>query len=71
MSFWPIVVLAAVAIMLAVLNVSFPLALRTDGASEQFIYLAFLLVISAWTILIKVAKDNPVEQIEIEKSTQP
>lgn len=45
MSFWPIVVLAAVAIILAALNVNFPQALRTEGASEQFIYLAFLLVI--------------------------
>lgn len=45
MSFWPIVVLAAVAIALAMLNVNFPHSLQTEGASEQFIYLAFLLVI--------------------------
>lgn len=30
------------------------------------VILMFLLVISAWTILIKIAKENPVEQIEIK-----
>lgn len=29
------------------------------------VVLMFLLVITAWTILIKIARDNPVEQIEI------
>jgi len=28
----------------------------------------FLLVISAWVLLIKIAQENPVEQIEIERS---
>ena len=30
------------------------------------VILAFLLVISAWTVLIKIAKDNPVETIEVQ-----
>ncbi|MGZ0657602.1 hypothetical protein ACWPKS_18565 [Coraliomargarita sp. W4R72] len=30
--------------------------------------LAFVIVIIAWTCLIKLAKDNPVEQIEIEQT---
>ncbi len=30
--------------------------------------LMFLLVISAWVLLIKIAQENPVEQIEIERS---
>jgi asparagine N-glycosylation enzyme membrane subunit Stt3 len=30
------------------------------------VILAFLLVISAWTILIKVAGENPVETIKID-----
>ncbi|WPJ97666.1 hypothetical protein SH580_08080 [Coraliomargarita algicola] len=33
--------------------------------------LAFILVIIAWTILIKIAKENPVETIEIERTTTP
>jgi cell division septal protein FtsQ len=32
------------------------------------VVLAFLLVITAWTILIKIAKENPVEQIKMEQS---
>lgn len=35
------------------------------------VILAFLLVITAWTILIKIAKENPVEHIEIEQTTRP
>lgn len=30
---------------------------------------AFLLVITAWTFLIKLAKENPVETIEVETTT--
>jgi len=30
------------------------------------VILAFVLVIIAWTFLIKIAKENPVETIEIE-----
>lgn len=30
--------------------------------------LAFLLVISAWIMLIKIARENPVEQIKIKGS---
>ncbi|WP_158279745.1 hypothetical protein [Coraliomargarita sinensis] len=30
------------------------------------VILAFILVIAAWATLIKIAKDNPVEQLEIE-----
>ena len=30
------------------------------------VILAFLMVITAWTVLIKIAKENPVEMIEIE-----
>lgn len=30
------------------------------------VILAFLFVIAAWTVLIKIAKENPVEQIEIK-----
>ena len=32
------------------------------------VVLAFLLVITAWTLLIKIANENPVEQIEVERS---
>jgi hypothetical protein len=32
------------------------------------VILAFLLVIAAWTTLISIAKENPVETIEIERS---
>lgn len=31
------------------------------------VILAFLLVTAAWTVLIKIAKENPVEQIEVPK----
>jgi len=31
------------------------------------VILAFVLVITAWTFLIKLAKENPVETIQIEK----
>lgn len=30
---------------------------------------AFLVVITAWTVLLKIAKENPVEIIEIEKTS--
>ena len=30
------------------------------------VILAFILVISAWTVLIKIARDNPVETIEVQ-----
>lgn len=30
------------------------------------VILAFLLVISAWTVLIKIAKEHPVETIEVD-----
>jgi len=30
------------------------------------VVLGFLLVIAAWTVLIKIAMENPVEQIEIK-----
>lgn len=33
------------------------------------VILAFALVITAWTILIKIAKDHPVETIELEKTS--
>lgn len=32
------------------------------------VILAFLLVITAWTVLIKIARDHPVEQIELEET---
>jgi len=32
------------------------------------VVLAFLLVIAAWTVLIQIAKENPVEQIELERT---
>lgn len=35
------------------------------------VILAFLLVITAWTVLIKIAVENPVQQIEIEKTPAP
>jgi cytochrome c-type biogenesis protein CcmH/NrfF len=35
------------------------------------VILAFVIVIAAWTFLIKLAKDNPVETIEIEQITTP
>ena len=45
MIFWPIALLVAIAILASQLNINFPHALRTEGASEQLIYLAFLLII--------------------------
>jgi len=45
--FWPVALLAAVAIVVSQLNIQFPHALQTEGASEQLIYLAFLLLIVA------------------------
>lgn len=33
--------------------------------------LAFVLVACAWTVLIKIAKENPVESVEIEKPSNP
>ena len=35
------------------------------------VILAFLLVISAWTVLIKIAKENPVETIEVNMKSAP
>lgn len=32
------------------------------------VILAFLLVITAWTVLIQLARENPVEMIEVEES---
>lgn len=32
--------------------------------------LAFLLVITAWTVLIKIAKDNPVEPVELDRNVE-
>lgn len=46
MYFWPIAILAGVAIVLSQLNLSFPHALRTEGASEQFVFLAVFLVLA-------------------------
>jgi hypothetical protein len=34
------------------------------------VILMFLLVISAWIVLINIAKNNPVEQIDIESSVE-
>ncbi len=45
MIFWPLALIVAIAILASQLNVHFPHALQTDGASEQLIYLAFLLMI--------------------------
>ena len=45
MLFWPIALIALIAILLAQLNASFPHALNSEGASEQLVYLAFLLII--------------------------
>ena len=33
------------------------------------VILAFVLVIVAWTFLIKIAKENPVETIEVERTS--
>ncbi len=33
------------------------------------VILAFVLVITAWTVLIKIARENPVETIEVEESS--
>lgn len=46
MFFWPLALLAAIAIVLAGLNEKFPHALRTEGASEQFVFLAVFLVLA-------------------------
>ena len=35
------------------------------------VVLAFVLVITAWTFLIKLAKENPVETIELETTVEP
>ena len=45
MIFWPLALLVAFAVLASQLNVHFPHALKTEGASEQLIYLAFLLMI--------------------------
>jgi hypothetical protein len=34
------------------------------------VVLLFLFVITAWTILINIARNNPVEQVELETSAQ-
>jgi cell division septal protein FtsQ len=34
------------------------------------VILAFLLVITAWTMLIKIARDHPVEPVELEGNNQ-
>lgn len=44
MLFWPIALIALVALLVALLNAHFPDALRVDGASEKLIYLVLLLV---------------------------
>lgn len=44
MIFWPLALLAAVAIVASQLNFSFPHALRTEGASEKLLYLSLLLL---------------------------
>jgi hypothetical protein len=48
--------------------------MRRQGERRRFawslwipVMLAFLFVISAWTLLIKLAKENPVETIELKK----
>lgn len=45
MLFWPVALIALVAIVVAQLYVAYPGVLREDGASENLVYLAFLLVI--------------------------
>ena len=42
---WPLALIVAIAVLASQLNVHFPHALKTEGASEQLIYLAFLLMI--------------------------
>ncbi len=43
---------------------------RTTWSLWIPVILAFILVITAWTILIKIAKENPVKTIEV-KTTVP
>ncbi len=45
MIFWPLALIVAIAVLASQLNVHFPHALQTDGASERLIYLVFLLLI--------------------------
>lgn len=45
MLFWPIALIALVAIIVAQLHATFPNALQADGAGEKLIYLSLLLVI--------------------------
>ena len=45
MIFWPLALIVVIAVLVSQLNVHFPHALQTEGASEQLIYLAFLLII--------------------------
>ncbi|MEX2518904.1 MAG: TIGR02281 family clan AA aspartic protease [Paracoccaceae bacterium] len=45
MLFWPIAVIALVAIIVAQLNATFPNALQSDGAGAKLIYLSLLLTI--------------------------
>lgn len=44
MLFWPVALIALIALLVALLNANFPDALRADGASEKLIYLVVLLV---------------------------
>lgn len=34
------------------------------------VIIAFLFVITAWTVLIKIAKENPVEQVELDRNVE-
>lgn len=45
MFFWPIALLAAIAIVASQLNINFPHALRTEGASEKLLYLSLILLV--------------------------
>ena len=61
MIFWPIALLVAIAIIASQLNVNFPHALKTEGASEQLIYLAFLLIIvMVWTFRGRELRLKPI-----------
>lgn len=51
--------------------------MRQDEKRRKFnwslwipVILAFLLVISAWTVLIKIAGQNPVEMIELKSNIE-
>ncbi|QIE55141.1 TIGR02281 family clan AA aspartic protease [Pikeienuella piscinae] len=44
MLFWPLALIALIAIVIAQLSATFPDALRAEGSSEKLIYLALLLV---------------------------